>query len=181
MTLNNIITDISCHSFSIAFFIIIYLNIVWIVPEILEKSSETLDIGEICRFCISSLSHSIFLLPKTLQLFSFPIFDFELTWWRLSQKRVVTPWIKYLCFSLIHGNFAIYRCNGWSLLSEGFRFWRKKKAKKQRQKRKKKEEKNHKKRKPHKNNLLNIFYVSLVSLFLWKWYPWCKSVLLSRE
>jgi len=38
---------------------------------------------------LSYLYLLVFLLPKTFKLFGFPYFDYERTWWRLFQDRVV--------------------------------------------------------------------------------------------
>ena len=49
----------------------------------------TAVIGNLSRVWLSRLGRLVFFLPKTFNLVRFPIVDFERTWWRLLQKRVV--------------------------------------------------------------------------------------------
>jgi hypothetical protein len=70
----------------------------------------TAVIGNLSRFWLSRLGRLGFFLPNTFNLFRFLIVDFERTWWRLLQKRVVgTEFDKYIfiVYSLVSISWLI--------------------------------------------------------------------------
>ena len=70
---------------------IYYWNLQFLNNVIINKTEVLLpQIGDlISRFCLSRLDPLVLLLPITLNYLAFQSFDFQCTWWRLFQKRVM--------------------------------------------------------------------------------------------